>query len=129
MNDTTRESAERWEVTHNTNGLGFSDGIRQSPHGNFVALADYTALLTRAEAAEAERDALQSKLDAQGRELNRVKYGEPDFSWAIHKAAMADLRAKLAVAAEALSSAADDLDDYSPLTGNSIALIKKETGQ
>lgn len=62
MTDATRESVDRWEVTHNANGLGFSDGIRQSPHGNFVALSDYATLLTRAEAAEAERDALQAKL-------------------------------------------------------------------
>lgn len=62
-------------------------GMVKSDCEEDVGFDDYADILARAEAAEAERDALQ---------------------------------AKLAVAVEALSSAADDLDDYSPLTGNTI---------
>jgi hypothetical protein len=37
-----------------------------------------------------------------GREVNMAKYGEPNFAWSIHNAAMDDLQAKLAKAVEAL---------------------------
>ena len=41
-------------------------------------------LSRRAERAEAERDQL-------GRDLNRAKYGNPDFTWSVHKQAMAEM--------------------------------------
>lgn len=47
------KDVQRWEVTHNSNGLGFSDGIRQSPHGNFVSIEDYRALEARIAKADA----------------------------------------------------------------------------
>ena len=49
----------------------------------------------RIEELERERDDL-------GRKLNTARYGQPDFAWAIHEEAMADLRAKLAKAVEVL---------------------------
>lgn len=43
------------------------------------------------EAARAEIEQLKAEIARLGRELNLAKYGEPDFSWSIHKEAMADL--------------------------------------
>lgn len=43
-------------------------------------------LRTRVEAAEAEKARL-------GRQLNAARYGQPDFSWALHKEAMLELQA------------------------------------
>ena len=40
--------------------------------------------------------------DDLGRKLNTARYGQPDFAWSIHEEAMADLRAKLTKAVEAL---------------------------
>ena len=57
----------------------------------------------RAEAAEAERDALKEQLAKQGRELNMAKYGQPDFAWSVHVAAMGALKAELAEAVEVLT--------------------------
>lgn len=54
----------------------------------------------RIEALERERERL-------GREVNMARYGQPDFAWSIHKAAMADLQASLAKAVEALRTIAD----------------------
>lgn len=34
---------------------------------------------------------MQAEIERLGRELNLAKYGEPDFSWSIHKEAMTDL--------------------------------------
>jgi hypothetical protein len=117
-------------------------------------------LRARAEAAEADRDALiennrlkeevidrlvsksvaqhqeivdlRAKVEMQGRELNRAKYGDADFAWSVHKAAMADLQARLALAVEALESLArlGNGDRYGNSDGNmvarnAIALIEK----
>lgn len=75
---------------------------------------------------DAEIARLKTEIERLGRDLNRAKYGEPDFSWAIHNAAMVELRdraekaeaerdaalAQVAGAyeavAEALQKAADD---------------------
>ena len=43
---------------------------------------------------------LVKERDDLGRKLNTARYGQPDFAWSIHEAAMADLRAKLAKAVE-----------------------------
>ena len=56
------------------------DGLLRCVTDNHVALC-------RAEAAEAERDRL-------GRELNAAKYGQPDFAWSVHLAAMAEVQAE-----------------------------------
>ena len=45
---------------------------------------------------------LVKERDDLGHKLNTARYGQPDFAWSIHKEAMADLRAKLAKAVEAL---------------------------
>jgi len=54
-------------------------------------------------------EALQAQLDEAGRKLNRAKYGEPVFSWEVHKAAMADLRARAEAAEQALAAAVNRL--------------------
>jgi hypothetical protein len=46
------------------------------------------------ETLAAERDAALARAEELGRELNRVKYGEPDFAWSSHLAAMNELRAR-----------------------------------
>ena len=45
---------------------------------------------------------LVKERDDLGRKLNTARYGQPDFAWSIHEEAMADLRAKLTKAIEAL---------------------------
>jgi hypothetical protein len=54
---------------------------------------------------------LVKERDELGRKLNTARYGQPDFAWSIHEEAMADLRAKLTKAVEALRNilSGDDL--------------------
>lgn len=59
--------------------------------------------------------AAQAEIERLGRELNLAKYGEPDFSWSIHKEAMSELQARAekaeaerdAIAAAAFEAAAN----------------------
>lgn len=44
--------------------------------------------------ARAEIERLKAENERLGRELNLAKYGEPDFSWSIHKEAMSELMAR-----------------------------------
>tara|TARA_R110002020_G_scaffold95937_9_gene230088 strand:- start:40287 stop:40664 length:378 start_codon:yes stop_codon:yes gene_type:complete len=53
MTDISKEAVDRWEVTHNASGLGFSDGISLSKHGNFVSYDDYRAQAARIAELEA----------------------------------------------------------------------------
>ena len=64
----------------------------------------YNRTTARAEAAEAERDALKEQVANLGRELNTAKYGQPDFAWSLHIAAMDALKAELAEAVETLKT-------------------------
>ncbi len=72
-------------------------------------LRDEYMLVTRNEAADAleaqaaEIARLKTEIERLGRDLNRAKYGEPDFSWAIHNAAMVELRDRAEKAEAALS--------------------------
>ena len=54
------------------------------------------------EQAATSIEELVKERDELGRKLNTARYGQPDFAWSIHEEAMADLRAKLAKAVEAL---------------------------
>jgi chromosome segregation ATPase len=65
------------------------------------ALADKLAEVEK-ERDEYQRQAskLQEEVMRLGRELNTARYGQPDFSWSIHKEAMAEMTAR-AEAAEA----------------------------
>ena len=63
--------------------------------------ADWEAAADRIEEVVKERDDI-------GRKLNTARYGQPDFAWSIHEEAIADLRAKLAKAVEALREIADE---------------------
>jgi len=65
--------------------------------GSVMGEVEHMAQQMRDRIEELERD--REKL---GREVNMAKYGEPNFAWSIHNAAMADLKAKLAKAVEAL---------------------------
>lgn len=56
----------------------------KDPWGQWVRVSDYDADLAEAHA----------KIERLGRELNIAKYGEPDFSWSIHKEAMSELLAR-----------------------------------
>lgn len=81
-----------------------SDGrvyMEPDDQGDWVRLSDLAA--ARAEIERLKRlcdDHASSliKADAEierrGRELNLAKYGEPDFSWSIHKEAMSELLAR-----------------------------------
>ena len=60
------------------------------------------AVADRIEAQAAEIERLRGDLAKAGRDLNMARYGQPDFAWSIHKQAMADIEAKLAMAVEAL---------------------------
>ena len=68
--------------------------------------------------AEALIEALVEERDDLGRKLNTARYGQPDFAWSIHEEAMADLRAKLDKAVEALDMLVRDCEaDYPPSHG------------
>ncbi len=61
---------------------------------------------------------LVKERDDLGRKLNTARYGQPDFAWSIHEEAMADLRAKLDKAVEALDMLVRDCEaDYPPSHG------------
>lgn len=49
----------------------------------------------RADIAAARDADLRAKIEQLGREVNISRYGQPDFAWSIHKAAMDDLRAEV----------------------------------
>ena len=53
---------------------------------------------------------LVKERDDLGRKLNTARYGQPDFAWSIHEEVMADLRAKLAKAVEALRESVKEFD-------------------
>lgn len=59
--------------------------MRGAIQKNNVEILD---LRMRVEAAEAEKARL-------GRQLNTARYGQPDFSWSVHKEAMVALQADL----------------------------------
>ena len=59
---------------------------------------------------------LVKERDDLGRKLNTARYGQPDFAWSIHEKEMADLRAKLTKAVEALRF-------YSPQTVGGITFL------
>ena len=63
------------------------------------------------EQAATSIEELMKERDDLGRKLNTARYGQPDFAWSIHEEAMADLRAKLTKAVEALRNilSGDDL--------------------
>jgi hypothetical protein len=71
------------------------------------------------------RDLALDLLDARaeiarlGREVNMARYGQPDFSWSIHKEAMAELQAENARVRDALEDQADFLDQmhHARMTG------------
>ncbi len=48
----------------------------------------------RIEQLTAERDAAKAKVEQLGCELNVAKYGQPNFAWSVHVAAMAELQAE-----------------------------------
>ena len=58
----------------------------------------------RIEALTAERDRL-------GRELNVAKYGQPDFAWSVHLAAMAEVQAERDRLREALQQFLIEYDE------------------
>jgi len=66
--------------------------------GSVMGEVEHMAQQMRDRIEELERD--REKL---GREVNMAKYGEPNFAWSIHKAAMADLNAKLAKAIDEMT--------------------------
>ncbi len=57
-----------------------------------------TAIRTQLAEAKAEKERL-------GRELNLARYGQPDFSWQVHKEAIAEANARADLAEAALADA------------------------
>lgn len=58
-------------------------------------------------------EALVKEKQQLGRELNTARYGQPDFAWAMHKEAMAELQARAERLEEALQwcSGSDDFQE------------------
>lgn len=81
---------------------------------------------TMIEALAADLAAQKARAEKLGRELNIARYGQPDFSWSVHKEAMGDLEAALA-AAEARADAAEAERDKLRREGNPAdhALVDK----
>lgn len=85
--------------------------------------------LCRQVEADADRiEALVKERDDLGRKLNTARYGQPDFAWSIHEAAMSDLRAKLAKAVDVIkcilaTAYADDHAGYHAALDDANALL------
>ena len=77
---------------------------------------DYCALMEKHDALHVKLTKAEEERDELGRKLNTARYGQPDFAWSIHEEAMADLRAKLAKAVEALRF-------YAPQTVGGITFL------
>lgn len=112
MTDKTQDSVKRWQPqTEDAPDTIWMSAVKD---GNWVRFDDYAALLTRAEAAEAERDALAAKLavaveamrevDGQSNRTYRARNGkmcsiEADDGEAceiVHSDALFQMRAALA---------------------------------
>lgn len=109
------EAAEAEAARLTAENLRLNDLCRDLSHGLVNSEAEVARLMadierhveiaadesTRAEAAEAEVAQLKEEKQALGRQLNVARYGQPDFSWAVHKQAMDDLQAEVARLREA----------------------------
>lgn len=65
-------------------------------------------------ALRAQLAEVQAEKERLGREVNTARYGQPDFSWQLHKEALAEANARADRAEAALAAlmwAADQLDD------------------
>ena len=89
------ETVKRYKLVRDPE---YSAQMLVRPDGGYVRWTDYAALLARLQAAEAERERL-------GRELNIARYGQPDFSWELHKAALAEAVDRAEQAEAALTEA------------------------
>ncbi|UWR51561.1 hypothetical protein [Phaeobacter inhibens] len=91
MTETSKEAVERFTVTENRDGLGFSNGIKHSSEGEFVSYSDYLALrkavdsysyigrdgkAVLAKDLEDERDALRAQLQAAQNETAKTLWQE-----------------------------------------------------
>lgn len=63
-----------------------------------------------------------------GREVNMAKYGEPNFAWSMHSAAMADLQAKLAKAVETLREIVSNQGYMDDPWGHALAALAELEG-
>jgi hypothetical protein len=85
--------------------------------------AELIGVLNRETDGYCRHDAKVATLEAEvarlGREVNMARYGQPDFSWSIHKEAMAELQAENARLRDALEDQADFLDQthHARMTG------------
>ena len=73
--------------------------------------------------------AAQAEIERMGRELNLAKYGEPNFSWSIHKKAMDDLLARAEKDEAKITQLRFEIEklreDYTELLGSNEALTFK----
>ena len=84
------------------------------------------ALLKERDDLRAKLDEVQAEKEKLGREVNTARYGQPDFSWQLHKEALAEAnaradRAEAALAAQIeaakVAAACGLLDAYSAIVG------------
>jgi hypothetical protein len=68
-------------------------GILRMPIEADGGIVAFTQFRSAARSAAERIEALTSKCETLSQEVNMAKYGQPDFAWSIHKAAMADLQA------------------------------------
>jgi hypothetical protein len=86
---------------------------RRSPQAAYAAYtaAALTALSEQNAALTAQVAELMAERERLGREVNLARYGQPDFAWSVHTAAMAELQAKVARLEGALDDeAAQEVD-------------------
>lgn len=86
-------------------GRGWS--IATAYCGYHAGEADARLITAAPDLARALIEAMD-RAEKLGRELNRARYGDPDFSWTIHQDAMADLTARAEAAEAALETARED---------------------
>lgn len=90
---------------------GLPSGSTEHMTAGELLSANMTAAITALRAQLAE---VQAEKERLGREVNTARYGQPDFSWQLHKEALAEANARADRAEAALAAlmwAADQLDD------------------
>lgn len=77
-------------------GDSIADKIRAAYEARLARTSHPVDFLPEAMRMAAAREAeLRAKIEQLGREVNISRYGQPDFAWSIHTAAMDDLRAEV----------------------------------
>ena len=106
------EAADRIEALTAERDKAYANGYSDAETEiSTSALGQKNAFLHSQYANAADRiEALTAKCELLGQEVNMAKYGQPNFAWSIHTAAMSDLQAENARLRGALSAVVDEYE-------------------